>query len=408
MQTERKFKLLFINVPPGGGAINALYEMTKALQITGISISILCFYKSHYTQVLETIPGVSVVFPDQELIKKFNRKKGGSGLFNFILAQIKPLSEYFWLNRKLIDHIVSLIKNIEPDLIHHNGDIMTNRIAVRAALKLKKPQVLHNRSYISYRFQYLQYLIDRHLFSKIDCSINITKSVADHYAALFYDPGAKAYVLHDIVDCDKFRPLAVPGDLRTQFGIDQDTFVITFIGRLTEWKGQHIALKAFSKVNKQFRNSRLLVIGTHENGIGSEGYYQRLLEIVKEENLSDAVVFTGNRSDIPEIINISDLILNTTVRPEPQGLVIVESLLCGKTVIASDQGGARELIEKYGGILIKPSDNDSLADTIIEIIISGEKQSGTLRGKINSERLFADFNKQDQVNFFIGLYNSLI
>ena len=77
------------------------------------------------------------------------------------------------------------------------------------------------------------------------------------------------------------------------------------------------------------------------------------------------VHFLGFRSDIPELMTACDLIAHTSIAPEPFGRVIVEAMFSGKPVVASDAGGAVELIE-HGktGWLTPPGDVLKLAEII--------------------------------------------
>ena len=68
-------------------------------------------------------------------------------------------------------------------------------------------------------------------------------------------------------------------------------------------------------------------------------------------------------------MQVRDVVVDTSTSPEPFGRVIVEAMLSGKPVIASYEGGAAEIIEHgHSGILIAPSDPDSLAGWIKHLL----------------------------------------
>src|ERR1051326_8587319 len=108
------------------------------------------------------------------------------------------------------------------------------------------------------------------------------------------------------------------------------------------------------------------MVGSHEKGVGSENYFNHLKHLACKYQLHNKIIFTGNRTDIADIMNTSDVIVHTAVRPEPQGIVILEAQLCRKTVIASDDAGSAELIKKYGGILFQPNNARQLADILLQ------------------------------------------
>src|SRR6185295_10342523 len=142
-------------------------------------------------------------------------------------------------------------------------------------------------------------------------------------------------------------------------------------------------------------------------GVGSRVYANELRQQVTSLGMKDKVIFTGNRQDIPEIINISDMIVHSSVKPEPQGLVIIEALLCKKKVIAVNTFGSGELISKYGGIPVKPGDAEALAALLKQDMINNGKKNGC--GDENSyKRLRDDFDSEKQVASIMRVYQNVL
>jgi glycosyltransferase involved in cell wall biosynthesis len=99
-----------------------------------------------------------------------------------------------------------------------------------------------------------------------------------------------------------------------------------------------------------------------------DGEYAELLQqAVKELNLTERVRFTGNRNDIPSVMQSLDLVvINSSV--EPFGLVAAEAMACGTPLLASITGGLPEIIQHdVNGMLVPPGDQQALAQSIIDL-----------------------------------------
>ena len=140
----------------------------------------------------------------------------------------------------------------------------------------------------------------------------------------------------------------------------EDKFVIGHFSRLSPWKGQHILIDALSQCPQD-----VVVILVGDALFGEQEYVQDLHQKVTALGLENRVKFLGFRADIPQLMAMCDLITHTSTAPEPFGRVIVEAMLCGKPVIASQAGGAMELVEDgINGFLVTPGEPQELAQVI--------------------------------------------
>jgi glycosyltransferase involved in cell wall biosynthesis len=147
--------------------------------------------------------------------------------------------------------------------------------------------------------------------------------------------------------------------LRQQMGLG-DRFVVGHFSRLSPWKGQHVLIQALADCPEQVV---ALLVG--DALFGETEYVAQLHQQVAELGLGDRVKFLGFRSDVPQLMSACDLVAHTSTAPEPFGRVIVEAMLCGRPVVASDAGGAQELVQ-HGktGWLIPPDNATKLTEII--------------------------------------------
>jgi glycosyltransferase involved in cell wall biosynthesis len=151
--------------------------------------------------------------------------------------------------------------------------------------------------------------------------------------------------------------------LRAELGLADRLPVVGLFGRLAPWKGQHVLIEALTGLP----DAQALIVG--DALFGEDAYREQLKDQVRRANLRARVTFAGFRSDIAALMQLCDVVVHTSTAPEPFGRVIVEAMLSGKPVIASDAGGAVEIIEHgHSGVLIPPGDPISLAGWISHLL----------------------------------------
>jgi glycosyltransferase involved in cell wall biosynthesis len=84
-------------------------------------------------------------------------------------------------------------------------------------------------------------------------------------------------------------------------------------------------------------------------------------------------------------------VVHASTEPEPFGLVIAEAMACGRPVIVSRAGGARELAETTAGLpTVSPGDAAALASQIDSLAVDPARRERLGReGRETAERCFA-------------------
>jgi glycosyltransferase involved in cell wall biosynthesis len=114
--------------------------------------------------------------------------------------------------------------------------------------------------------------------------------------------------------------------------------LVGMFGRISRWKGQEVFLRAIADVPGV---CALIAGGTH---FGEEEYERRIKCLARELGVDGRVVFAGHISDVTIAMASCDVIVHCSTSPEPFGRVILQAILVGTPVIASDGGGAREIV----------------------------------------------------------------
>jgi glycosyltransferase involved in cell wall biosynthesis len=139
------------------------------------------------------------------------------------------------------------------------------------------------------------------------------------------------------------------------------------VGRIAEWKGQHIFLQAAAKVRETHPRARFQIVGGPL--FGEHAYEASLYKLAKELNLGDSVEFLGFRDDVPALIAQAQVLVHASTLGEPFGQVVIEGMAAGKPVIATDGGGLPEIVIPGGtGLLVPMGDANAMADAMREML----------------------------------------
>ena len=173
-------------------------------------------------------------------------------------------------------------------------------------------------------------------------------------------------------------------EIRQALGLG-DQPVIALFGRLAEWKGQHVALKAL----EQLPGAELLLVG--DALFGEDDYVDQLTRIACSDKLRGRVHFLGFRDDVPAVMQAADVVVHCSTSPEPFGRVIVEAMLSRRPVVASNAGGAAEII-RHGetGLLFQPGSASDLASEVNKILCQQIDSSAMVTAAAKDARMRFD------------------
>ena len=142
------------------------------------------------------------------------------------------------------------------------------------------------------------------------------------------------------------------------FGPDWPT--VALIGRIAEWKGQHVFLRAVAHVAREFPRTRFWIVGAPLFG---EFEYETSLHTLTEElGLTDRVEFLGFRDDVARLMGQIDVVVHASILGEPFGQVVIEGMAAGKPLIATDGGALPEIVVPgETGLLVPMGDAQAMA-----------------------------------------------
>jgi len=292
--------------------------------------------------------------------------------------------------------IAGAIRKCSADVVHVNT--LYNLPAPLAARLAGRPLVWHVRELVpdSRVVRLLLGLVARWATR----AVAISGAVAQTLAA----SGDRVRLVLNSTDLSAYETPADGEAVRRALGIGPEAPVLTVIGRLEHWKGQHVLVEAIPAVLAAHPNAQVLVVGGP--AVNKPAYGPGLEARCRELGISDNVHFTGIRDDVPAVLAASTVLVLPTVTPEPFGLTVVEAMAAGCPVVATAAGGPLDtVLDGKTGWLARPDDPKDLAEKIVRIL--GDPARARAMGERGRARAFEVFSIEREAREMAALFEDV-
>lgn len=136
-------------------------------------------------------------------------------------------------------------------------------------------------------------------------------------------------------------------------------------------KGHETLLQAAPIVLKENPKVKFLLVGKGWETVG-EQYEKDLKAVVKQMGLDKAVLFTGQRLDIPDVLASFDVSVQCALSENLGGTI--ESLLMARPTVATAVGGMVDTVRpEQTGVLVPPDAPQELAEAILSLLRNPER-----------------------------------
>ncbi len=196
--------------------------------------------------------------------------------------------------------------------------------------------------------------------------VALSQMEAEQYGSVGV-PEEKIEIIPNGIDLSEYVDLPPEGSFRKKFGIDDDTKVILYLGRIHKTKGIDFLVKAYAYLVKNMKcNKAVLVIAGPD-----DGYLAEVKSLTASLSVSDHVLFTGFVSSEDKLKGLVDA--DVFVTPSFYGFPVtfLEACATGTPIVTTTLGDTLEWIEGNAGYVTPPTYHD-LAKTTYAIISNDE------------------------------------
>ena len=333
--------------------------------------------------------GVTLAVPPESKIQELAGCRG-------LPVELISLRTHRWI--PLIVDFLRLIRKHSIQIINTHGSLDSWTSSIAGRLSGLKPIIIrtrHKSSPISCGLRH------RILYRELPHAIITTgTAVREHIIRQqAIDPG-RVVSIPTGVDLEVYRPLQPDPRTREHLGLSPRHVVIGTVAFMRDYKGLSYLVDAASLVCRQCPDARFVIVGD-----GPER--ARLAEQISTLGLSERIVMTGFREDIPQLLGMMDIFVLSSVGGEglPQGLT--QAMAMERPVVATDVGSVAEVVKhRATGLLVAPRDMASLAESLLLLIREQDVRARMARAARNL--IAGSYSLQTMLDLTEDLYSRLL
>jgi sugar transferase (PEP-CTERM/EpsH1 system associated) len=294
----------------------------------------------------------------------------------------------------LVLRLTRLLRHERPHILHTHGwaTLVEGLVGARLACV---PVVVHGE-HGTLELRPLNRRVQRWAWGRASQVMAVSSRLAERMEREIGFPAARVRVIRNGVDTQRFTP-SLREAARQELGFAAGQTVLGTAGRLVPVKDQATLLHAWGLLKQR---------GLPFTGvIAGKGALKDELEALAASLGLDNVAFLGNRPDVERVMAALDVFILSSVS-EGLSNTIQEAMASGLPVVATDVGGADELVvPEETGLLVPASNPSAMADALERLI--RDEPSRLRMGAASRARTEATFALDGMVRAYTQMYRDL-
>jgi glycosyltransferase involved in cell wall biosynthesis len=272
-----------------------------------------------------------------------------------------------------------LICKYDLDIVHLQSG--SGGIFLVRKLKTKIIVTTHTNNYL---FQYQRFgkiskkllaPLEKYTYQIADRILSVSSYVKQNLIIDYQIPPFKVHIVSNGVNSDTFYPIS---------HYFHDRKNILYVGRLYKGKGLEFLIDAVELLIPTHPSVRLWVAG---QGV----YFKKINAFIQGRAIRKHIVFWGwkDSETLNQLYNEATVYVMPSI-VEGFGMTLLEAMACGCPVIATDSGGAVDIIRhNHNGLLISYGNVEQLAASISRILTDEAKKEFLIQ---NGLKIIQDFS----------------
>jgi glycosyltransferase involved in cell wall biosynthesis len=245
-------------------------------------------------------------------------------------------------------------KNIDIVHAHAARDYLPASLAVRFARSAKLVLTRH----VLFPMKSLQKLALANVSKVIAVSDAVERQL--HEQGIF--PAEKIVTVPNGIDISHFSAADENEDIRARYNIPSEAFLIGAVGELKKLKGQEDLILAAEIILQKFPGIFFLINGKDNSGMGYKLHLQNLAAAI---GAAERFIWLDWVEDPAPLLQALDIFVSPS-HSESFGLAILEAMAAGRAVVATETGGAKELLGSTA--LVPVEDPVKLASAVCRLL----------------------------------------
>lgn len=227
------------------------------------------------------------------------------------------------------------------------------------------PRLVHSEHNVWSRYRRPTYLANALTYRRNDAVIAVSQAVRDSIPSRYLPraPATTEVLRHGIEPDAARNGKAARAEARQSLGLPADTFVIGTVGNFTPKKDQRTLITAVAGLRRTHPKAVLVLVGT--------GPLEDELRELARRELGDAVLFTGSRSDVLELLPALDVFALSSLH-EGLSIALVEALSSGVPAVCTAVGGVPEVLTHDREGLLVPAARPAAMEKALRLLATDD------------------------------------
>jgi len=292
----------------------------------------------------------------------------------------------------------SKLRSIRPSIFHANINWpLSCSYGIIAAYLARIRAIVATQHLYEEMYSRRDRIMQRFISYLVDCYIAISSDLAKHLKqAISSEKNVK--VVQNGIDLEYYSGGSNNHSNRGVFAPFNNNSlpVILTVARLAKQKGHTYLLKAAARIP----GALFVFVGDGPERLNLENE-------ARELNLTDRVIFLGERKDIPSLLSNCDLFVQPSLFEGGLALSIMEAMAVSKPVIATDvEGVTTNVTDSENIMLVPPADSEALVQAITALL-SDTNLANSIAAAGRS-LVYKEFSSGRMVLEITEIYKSLI
>jgi glycosyltransferase involved in cell wall biosynthesis len=223
--------------------------------------------------------------------------------------------------------------------------------------------------------------LDRVLAHSTDAFVAVCNSQLKYLREEKHLPPDRTVVIYNGIEMLRGSG-ATRSSAREKLGLGSDEFVVGIVAAMRPEKDHATFLRAARGLRDRIADARFVVVGDGPTRA-------RVESLAADLGLTGAVVFTGDREDVLDLLPAFDAFTLSSYTVEAFPMSALEAMACGVPVVATRVGGLPEMIrEGIDGMLVSPRNPVELADAWLALTDPAMREAMSRQVRLRVEAEF--------------------
>jgi D-inositol-3-phosphate glycosyltransferase len=370
--TSRRIATLMVHTSPldqagtgdAGGMNIYVCEAAQNMAAMGVQVDIFTRRTNNeVADVVEVAPGVRVIQLNvgpvsgvtKELLPKLIPDLSVAFKEALLATRYDIIHSHYWISGKVA---MPVAKELNIPLVHTMHTMARVKNLNLAEGEVPEPMI---------RVQG-----ETQVVAAADALVANTDAEAASLVSLYEACPDNVLVVSPGVNLKVFTPGAGRAAAREVVGLDKDSHIITFVGRIQPHKGPEVLIRSIAELVSHSPHLRTKLITNIIGGASgaNQSEVERLKELTTWLGIDDVVRFAPPvpREELPQWYRASDLVCVPSYS-ESFGLVALEAQACGTPVVATAVGGLRTAVaDGISGVLVDGHDPRAWSSVLARLL----------------------------------------